>query len=209
MKKVKLLPFLSLLLFFVSCKKDSSNNDTQENLANAYYYEATIGGINYKEVITQNNTNQNLGLGSGFSLNGDDATFHSEIINEQAGRTTISIGKGILYNYPTATLESFKNFFKPASYPYAQYPNNNNGGLLSNGISIDWKDKTGKEWSSIFGTANQTGSTFKILSADGFLGNGQSFLYDKVTIEFTCKLYDGNGNSLPASGKYVGQFGND
>jgi hypothetical protein len=70
--------------------------------------------------------------------------------------------------------------------------------LLNNGITISWIDNTGKLWASFNGSADQTGSYFRIenndLPARLTFGN-----ITTVTASFDCKLYDNNGNMMHLS----------
>ncbi|MBC7848463.1 MAG: hypothetical protein H7Y31_01945 [Chitinophagaceae bacterium] len=152
-----------------------------------YYYKATIGGVNYSQTVTDDNDYE-----AGSGMGGMNEVVFGAGINYMnrplpAGFTEIGVSKGKMLDYSNATPATFTAYFSPGNYPYAP-PSYNDG----NGIQIFWTDPTGKEWSTINGTANQTGSTFKIISvADSFDALGR--VYRDVKMEFTCKLYDEAG----------------
>lgn len=179
------------VLLLSSCKKDDTSANSE------YYYDASIGGEQFKEAIARNNTNSNLEAGSAL-LGFNDVTFAASIVNNGTNGTHLGIAKGVMHNYLDATDAQFRSFFTPGQYNYGLDPND--------GFSIEWKDRNGTLWSSFEGTADQTGSTISILSItespDAF-----GTLYLKTSIQFNCKLYDGNGNVKQATGTFVGLFG--
>lgn len=192
MKSLRTLLLFAILSLFISCKKSETTAATGE-----YYYQATIGGTAYSENIPLNNTSVNLEAGS--SVGGlNDVVFSSSVANYASGRTYLLISKGVMNNYLSATNTEFKNFFAPGTYAY--------GSFGSNGMTINWKDPGGLIWSTDTGTADQTGSTIRIVSVTDHNGTNGTF-YLKTTIEFNCKLYDGAGNRKDASGTFVGLFG--
>lgn len=159
----------------------------------------TLDGVNKSYVM--NNTT--LFEGSGSSGSGSGSTSYSADIDDGNTISYISISKGTL-NYSTATSmyptdATFKAFFPVASIPYSAN--------AVNGIEISIYDN-GTYWTTSLGTANQTGSTFNIVQTkDNPDTNG--FFYVKFKATFSCKVYDGSGNSKTiTNGVFVGNFGN-
>lgn len=162
----------------------------------SFYYQATIDGTNYKEVVTETN-----GYEAGSGAGGvDDVVVSGSInlTNTTVKGTTLGIGKGTIHNYLSTSNAVFKNFFTPGTYPYSP--------RASAGVAIDWTDKNGVTWSTDAGSADQTGSVFKITAVEDF----PSFnaYYIKVTVEFNCKIYNDAGESkVLTNGKAVVAFG--
>jgi hypothetical protein len=103
------------------------------------------------------------------------------------GKGTISLQKGFIYDYSSATEEDFKKFFQPGSYPFAFNHTQNIGA----GIIISWASSEGRHYStfSLVSNNDQTGSFFRITGIeDGFNSSGKYFV--KVKMQFRCKLYE-------------------
>lgn len=182
---IALLPVLLL-----SCSKSKSS----ASKSGTYYFKANIGGKSYNVSATSNGT-----VEAGSGVNGtDDVSIFGTIENSADGSEFV-ITKGLMPNFISAMQTDLKNFFKTGAYNYSPG--------AQNGIDISWDDADGKSWSTSFGSADQTGSNFKIVSvADDpdVLGK----YYVKVKSQFNCILYDGNGNSLIVTGgEMVGAFG--
>lgn len=167
-----------------------------------YYYKATIGGISYTQIVTDNN-NYEAGSGKGGL---DDVSFSSGIYYSNpptpAGFTEMEVNKGIMHNYLAATPIQFKAFFAPGIYPFAQFAINEDG------IDISWRDPSGDVWSTRNGALDdQVGSSFKIISAvDTPDALGRTYL--KVKMQFNCKLYNSSGAMKELkNGEMVGDFG--
>jgi hypothetical protein len=197
MKKTFALLFMATILFG-ACKKSSSSSSTSTD----YYYEATIDGVQYKEVIPVNTTDDSLLAGSGTHALGDDVWFGSSIENDHAKGPIMSMSKGILHGFSTITENRFKAFFPNGSFGFAPEVSSSS---TADGFEIGWADKNGKSWSTDLGTHNQSGSTIQIISTEAFR-DGLNDLFIKATITFNCKLYDGTGNVKAANGTYVGIF---
>jgi hypothetical protein len=71
---------------------------------------------------------------------------------------------------------------------------------FKDGVEIRWTDAAGKQWSSSFGAADQTGSNFAVTSREAIVPPdnylGPPLPHFKVKGTFNCKLYDGKGNSI-------------
>ncbi|UAY51939.1 hypothetical protein [Ferruginibacter albus] len=194
-----LFPILGLVILFSSCSKQNTDNPSSSS---GYYYEATIGGVTYKETVTNSN---GYIAGSTGGAN-DDAIFGSSIapIAEPipANETALGIGKGIFHNFSDETTDAeFKSFFNPGTYSFST-PGSYQG------ITVSWMDKSGNYWSTDNDPATQSGSTFTITKVnDGPVSLNQVY-YVEVTATFNCTLYDLSGNSKQlTNGKYFGLFG--
>ena len=77
-------------------------------------------------------------------------------------------------------------FFAPGVYPYTRSDSDPNG--LGPGVQVQWVDKNGVVWDSSYGTGDQTGSSFKILSLE-YAPDAAGRYYLKVKMQFNCKLY--------------------
>src|SRR5690606_34875199 len=95
----------------------------------------------------------------------------------------ISIEKGTLVlpggGYPDEA--EFAAFFPIGAYNYSTQP--------LNGIELQYTDETGDYWSTAYGAADQTGSSFKVTQRK-IQGGGDIV---KIMATFNCKLYDGSG----------------
>lgn len=216
-----LLSLLGIVLVFfvaVSCQKEIPTEDwnnpgtgpgsgTGGTTINAdYYYKATIEGVNYVQTATPTN-----GYIAGSGLGGTDiVSFSADISPEDVppppNATGMSITKGLMRNYLSASDAAFRAFFALGDHPYTR------PGLTSfengDGVYIMWGDKEGKDWSTEFGSGDQTGSTFKIVSVvdeRDALGT----LYIRVKMQFSCKFYkEGTGEmKRVTNGEFVGLFG--
>ncbi|HVZ96563.1 MAG TPA: hypothetical protein VG847_06795 [Chitinophagaceae bacterium] len=192
MKKYSLLAKLlsGLLLFsiFFSCSKDKNST------TGTYYYKATINNVSYNEPVTNGASVQSIS-----GVNGtDDVVIYAGIINHVGG-TSLSISKGLMHNFTTATQTDLKNFFATGSYPYSID--------AQSGIQIEWQDSTSKVWSTSFGTGDQTGSNFQIVSVTDNPDSSGKY-YVKVKATFNCIFYDDLGSALPVvNGEMVGSYG--
>jgi hypothetical protein len=178
-----------------------------------FYYKATIGGINYSQNITSTTTDYEPGS----SLSGSDDVYFgggifwsSTTVPLPAGKTQLDIEKGIMHGYLSATKAQFKAFFAPGSYPYTADIS------TIDGITISWTDDSGNAgtsgmdnvWSTDFGTKDQTGSTFKIISATEFTDIAGDY-YMIVKAQFSCNLYNSKtgAKKVLTNGEAVVAFG--
>jgi hypothetical protein len=194
--RISRIPFFLFIVVILSPVPFScSKKKKDQNTASSYYYKATIGGKAYTETATSDG---NIESGSGVDGT-DDVVIFADIESHLTGGNQLSIAKGTLHGYLTATQANFKSFFAPGTYSYSQD--------ASNGIEVSWVDADNNEWSTSLGTADQTGSKFSIVSADDD-ADALNKYYVKVKATFNCILYDGNGNKLAVTnGEMVGDFG--
>lgn len=204
MKKITLPLFVSILtlgLFALSgCKKENEKDNPKEEV---YYFKAQIGGKSYSQKVTETN-----GYIAGSSLGGVDIVNFSAGIgpdDETVQKPSMSITKGLMYNYLSATNQDFINFFKPGNYTYTTSPDYNP--KIGNGFEVGFADENGGYWSTEGGTGVQTGSTIKIISVE----ETESLInfYVGVKIQFSCTLYNlftGEKKELK-DGEFYGLFG--
>ena len=210
-----LLTSLVLFVFVIGCKKKDSNNTPEETQPTTT--GSTTGGTTGGSSITATTAPQatfaldgvstsyisngtTIYGGSGTSGGGSGATVYSSDIDDGNSVTYININKGTLtYTTSIPTDNQFKAFYPISSIPYSV--NAVNGVEVSIFIG-------GTEWSTSKGTANQTGSTFNIVQTVDNPDLSGTF-YLKVKATFSCKVYDGAGNSKTiTNGLYIGDFGN-
>jgi hypothetical protein len=166
------------------------------------YYKVTIDGVNYYQAVTATNDYE-----AGRGLAGvDDVAFGAGINYANpplpAGKTEFGIDRAFMHNYQSATDAQFKAFFAVGDYPYSALSND----LTDNGIKIFWTDTKGEVWDSR-DKADQTGSTFKIISVTDFTDIAGDYNVT-VKVQFTCKLYNSTGASKTVTnGEAVVTFG--
>ncbi|HEY9262941.1 hypothetical protein [Chitinophaga sp.] len=169
-----------------------------------YYYKITVAGQTYEQAVTEDN-HYEAGAGMGGV---DDVTISASINytyeygqDPPAGTTAMSVTIGLMHNYLNASDKDFTDFFTPGNYSYVK------DFYGAKGVSIDWLDPQGEQWSTQAGSADQTGSTFTIISAvDAMAFNGY---YLKTKMQFKCKLYNVNTGAMKevTNGEMVGTFG--
>lgn len=195
--KKKLFPLMLLIIATVvvpSCKK--KNNDPAPNptpqtnggpaITSSFYFQAKIDG---NWITLQDGVN-------GFASGTMGGNYGTSVNQEEQAALITNYGLGqfacffILKTFPgTVTGADYESMFSVNSYNYGINKDLPNG---IDGAGIAYTDASGIDWRSDYGTANQTGSTFNIVehivNTDGY-----SHKISKAT--FSCKLYDGNGNS--------------
>jgi len=93
--------------------------------------------------------------------------------------------------YPTnAAIDAM---FQVQSYPYGKSINEVGAANSMDGVRVAYYGTDQVEWATDKGTANQTGSTFSIVSITPLSTPTQVANYS-ILVEFSCKLYDDNGN---------------
>jgi hypothetical protein len=170
-----------------------------------YYYFATINGVYYHQEAN------NIDFRAGSSLGGtDDVDFSADIgpvnLPPPANATSLEITKGLMHHYLSVSDADFRGFFIPGNYPYTNGPETNpyqNG----NGVYIIWTDPQGNFWSTTYGSHDQTGSTFSIISVQDAHDGVRDYV--KVKMRFSCKLYkQGTGEMKQlTNGEMVSLFG--
>lgn len=210
MKYIILLSFI-LTAFIFGCKKkdtttapeDPQSSTTGGTVITASITAASVPQATFaldgvsKSYISNGST---FFGGSGTSGGGSGATIYSSGIDDGNSTTYININKGTLtYTTSLPSDNQFRAFYPISSVPFSVN--------AANGVEVS-VFINGTEWSTSMGTANQTGSTFNIVQA---VDNPDitGTLYVKVKATFSCKVYDGLGNSKTiTNGLYIGDFGN-
>jgi hypothetical protein len=203
-----------ILLTLQSCQKEESfeikkdtgtgTNPGGTTTNSPFYYKATIGGTYYEAISKAEPTGQD-DYWSGSGMGGQEEVSFSSDISPMTnptplGFTIMEITKDLLTNYYSATNATVKEFLAPGSYPYKS--------TSQHGISILWGDKEGKLWSTNYGSQDQTGSTFKIVSAEEYFGDPTVMYTLKVKMQFNCKLYKEDTGEMKelTNGEMVGLF---
>jgi hypothetical protein len=125
--------------------------------------------------------------------------YRASIYNTKNQMVCLKISRGTLWftgSSPDTTI--FKNYFSVETLPYS-----NNA---TNGVEVSMTDTTGSAWSTSKGL--QTGSTFSITAVKEQWSVGMQYV--KFVANFSCKLYDINGQNQKTltNGVFVGFFGN-
>lgn len=205
MKIFKNSLFVMLIIAFavVSCKKDDDSSDDNttpaptNKITSEYYFYAKIDG---KEVLLQHGVN---GFTNGSAMTGSsygtdmrfqtDHTLIATFPSQEQGSFGIL---DIIDVQSQPTVEHRKQMFKVGSYDYGAYYSSDKE---IKGAVVEYTDKNGVFWSSdlYFGTQG-SGSSFKLIEATEKVDpTGTNMI---IAAEFTCTLYDGNGNSKQLTG---------
>jgi hypothetical protein len=165
-----------------------------------YFYSGNFGGTNYSQTVTSSNgyqmayTNNSLG---------DSYTFETSIMPASqpfpANFTVFNLSKGVFTNFSASTQATFKAYFAPGNYSYAQ----KSTVTLQDGdgVVIQWGNNLTDIWSTDNAPGTQTGSSFTITNVqDGPALNGYNV---DVTGTFNCTLYNSTGVAKTVTG---GQF---
>ncbi len=161
------------------------------------FYDATIDGAHYRQEA------DGVIYGSSYTVEGTvDDKYLGSIIEPippvGSNPTEFHLIKGVLHSYSTAANIVFKAFFSAGSVVYGSDP--------VDGVEIQWKDEAGNLWSTALGTADQSASAFNITDVQDEPTTGTYLV--RVTGNYHCTLYDGNGNSKPVTGgTFVMVFG--
>lgn len=203
---------LIALLAFTACKKKTSDPEPDPAPTTTTTTGGTTTGSN--PTIDVNSTPQvsysldgtavsyvtdgtNYFGGSGSSGN-TNWTYDSGIDNGNS-KTYFNITKGTITTAGGSPDDAtFKTLFPVASAPYSVN--------AVSGVEVSIWDSNDVQWSTSFGTGNQSGSTFNIVQTKD---EQQGYLYVKTYITFSCKVYNAGGAMKTiTNGKYVGHFGN-
>lgn len=210
-KLIKVLPLiLVLFILFSGCDKDDTNpeetndditNDNNDDNTTATSSPQFTGDINETAV---NYSNLHVGYTSSGEASTDSGTPSKfqlgfilldsdlkHIIHVEKGTLTIPSG------YPSN--EEFNAFFPLGTSEY--------DASLEDGVVIEYTDNSGQKWSTAFGSAEQTGSTFEIIDREITEHNGDHVV--KVKINANCKLYNQSGESKSLENVVIiGRFAN-
>lgn len=197
------------LLFTISIVLTSCNKDEPEpepiptpastTASSAPQFTGSLdgGNVNQTDMYVSYNNSANVGSGSG-----DPSTFiYGFSLLDDSFESVIFVQKGT-HNLPNGFYPSnteFDSFFPLGT--------SNFDATLQNGVAITYTDSSGDLWSTAYGTANQTGSTFEIVDRVSTSYFGDYVV--KVKIATTCKLYNGSGGMIQLNNAVViGRFAN-
>lgn len=212
MKKIIFLTIAPICMYclMLSCKKKSdstptsttsSTSSTPLSINSPYQASFTLDGTKISYVFGTANFDTNYGAGGSIGTSGSPTNrYFTASVGETSG-IGLTITKGTLVvatgGYPSNT--AFSTFFPVGTVPFAP------AATTPNGIVVSYWDGTTK-WSTDLGTADQTGSNFKI-EASSF--NAGVDYTAKTYLTFNCKLYDGSGNMKTlTNGVLIGNFAN-
>jgi len=203
--------FATLLLATVGCKKKDSNPKTPTPTPNVptpvvidinhdavAQYSVEGAGFSYPSNGIEGGMTSSASLAS--SMTGTSYASYGSFFSDDAA-TYFGVEKGTIYTpgIGRPSEEAFRAFFAVGNVNYS--PNN------LDGIMIEHRAADGTMWTTDKGTADQTGSLFKI---EAVKETNDSYQNIKVYATFNCKLYDDNGNSKTlTNGKFVGYFENN
>lgn len=168
---------------------DNDDDDNDNETSTGYYFSAKING----ETVRYDDNNINLGYGVYHyqsSLGEEDFDmYEGTTISKGAPSDTSAVEVSLLkYFNHEPSLEERWAIFASGSHGYGLAQSSS---ATTNGGTIVYFDKNGKYWDSELGS--QTGSTFNVTEVI----ENENHLYGKiVTAEFSCKLYDEEGNSI-------------
>lgn len=209
-KSISLIFILGMTAFSCKDDDDSSSNPkaTPINEQRTEFFlgsfSADLDETNFKMVATSTN-NVGIGIGAIGETNTSVSPFVTKITYNSSLSSSLSGERaGILVGsitYSGSNLPSKSEFLALFSTGSKNYDQNLNDGVEVY-VVIDQVT-----WSSSYGTADQSGSTFNIISAK----ESEDFMnyYFEIEASFSCTLYDDSGNSkLLTNGKFKGLFQN-
>ncbi len=182
------------VLALMSCKKKSSDvtpQDTGVAITAKYYFKGTV---NNKSVVLQSGVGGYYnGVESGGSYKGSagenylatNGFVFLDITSKSSQQIEVNFVK--YFQNKSPKVADIDGMFVVGDYKYGDEDK------LVDGVEIVYVDENKKSWSSRRGTANQTGSTFKLKTRTAFVNE---FTYIQITGTFSCKLYDEAGNMI-------------
>lgn len=208
MKKIHFILLISCLIF-ASCKKEEPTPTTETETpdptpapvtaSSSPQFSGKIDGVDFNYT----NAYYDSYLSETYVSSGEPSTFAYgfTIVNANSG-ANLSIKKGrlTLPNGGFPSNSEFASFFTVGESGYDPF--------LQNGVEVFMYDNLGVEWSTGNGSADQTGSTFKIL--ESVIDESDIDYLVKAKLSVSCKLYDESGNvKTLTDGIIVGSFRKD
>ncbi len=184
----KLLSILLIVAVLVSCKKEDAGKP--ESSEYPYYFIATVNGNKIKYEADDLGSNYGCGttspqFGIGDSYDIYEGTFFMKMGDFDKNTVYVRLLKHFNHD---PDVEERAAIFKIGSYPFGVL---SSGSPTVDGASISYLDANGKEWFSESGS--QSGSSFAITE----LEDNEDFTAVKLfKAEFSCRLYDEDGNSI-------------
>jgi len=196
MKKTKYYFILLMcsIALVSACSKDDDSDDnntpapTPVTVNSPPQVSGNINGVNFNYVTGGLNPYQSsVGYDSGPGVAFPPDSCHFTLL---AGFENVLTGQW-LWDFRIGTYDfvlpsdsvSFKNFFEIKPWSYGVTP--------MNGMEIVYYDASGDMWSTSYGSANQTGSTFQLQAKKFIPFQGEK--YERIKATFNCKLYNASG----------------
>jgi hypothetical protein len=220
--KILILSILASGIFLTSCQKDAATDPGAQTVTTVtvrsnvidttLFFKGTINGTNVKLYPDTIYTNF-LGDSSNTIPMGHEYAPYSFIAkaNTKTSPTTVMLANsgGIAIVFDTTTIPTntiYRNIIKVKSYSYGKLTTNKKANGIS-GARVFYIDANGVEWTTDKGVADQTGSTFAISYYMDYSDPKAPGIFKKVKASFSCKVYDGLGNSKTISnGSFSGKI---
>ena len=179
-----------------SCSKHRVNN-------NKFYFQAEFDG----ELVTLKDKCQGYEAGVGQSesyAQGNVATRQESnmiaLVNN-SDQPYVFWSLGAHFPFDPVNNDDILDMYAPGSYHYTD----GQGETHAPTAAIAWIDDNGNEWATYNGSGDQSGSSFRVVDTEA--ADDEDYV-GMCQIEFTCKLYDKNGNMMQVTdGKARGPFG--
>ena len=197
---------VSLTAYSKKEKKSDTYTQSITVKKESYRFTGTVGSSSLSYIVDGSGMYENS-FSNGSSINTPPSlstkTFGSTIgyvLGSGYPALTIEIGQLSYSGGMIAPSSSFRNYITASSYSFSVGP--------VAGVAVTFIDVSGTIWRSDKGSANQSGSSFIISEATpGTNLSGDEQIVFKAN--FSCKLYDDNGNSVQLSNGYMyAAFGN-
>ena len=203
MKSLRLLSALSMLsvaLLFTSCAKDDDPQPTPTPAPPTssnyiYFFKANLDGKAVEVGQKKFSFDYSNGLGSAGTGGPDTSyqvtqyTYFSHVTDDTKPEYTVGM------------ITTFKGYFSSPDYQtradaitLGNHPYGDDDPFAEkDGAIVEYLDENDVFWTTYFGSGDQSGSSFKITN---YTDNTDGFSAKIIEAEFSCTLYDGNGNSI-------------
>jgi hypothetical protein len=175
-----------------------------EIVAEKYFYEFTLDGLNYKKTVEGGVRIKNYFFpGPNIAL--VSIITDGAIVLHQDGTSDLSglnLSKGFI-QLSSITQTGLMNYFVAGAHSFS-------APLSLDGIVVTWVDEgySAWSWSSFYLPGLQNGSNFTVTNVETYLDT-QGRPIAKVKAIFNCILYNGHGDSkILTHGKFYGEFAN-
>lgn len=191
---------------------DTGNDNTPQTITSENYIQAKVDG-KYK-TVQQESISATQERGMGYSSHEGDldegygvshTTFFATVSVTAAGpsidrKETFAITFIGIFDENPWEDEDYAPLITQGAMPFGS------DSEKKEGVEVRWVDENNKEWSTAFGSGDQTGSAFQVTSKKTIEYPqpwlGEYVLY-KVEGNFHCTLYDKEGNSMTVTnGKF-------
>lgn len=191
-----LVALLLMTTSFVGCKKDDDDNNSSPTpnptptltVNSEPQVSGKIDGVAFNwKTGGADGYQQSVSHGGPLGVPPDSCEFvmGTGFENVISGAYLMDVNLGTYkFVMPTDSV-LLKNFFTIKSWNYSID--------AANGVEIVYFDSNGDMWSTSFGSANQTGSTYSLQDRRYFKFSGEHYI--RVKASFSCKLYNAVGAS--------------